>query len=175
MSAQTSQETNHVNLHKAPTDFPLDFYDADWFNGLQPGQKRLVAKVDQVAFLPDASKSLLPVRHPDEKLGDRAFNSKYYDIISEPYDLDLGEEETMEDDDEESGESLGSRDTRYEDKSDDAEEEDSDYYAEGETGDLYDDAGKPEGVVDMGAKGKGKAKDVSPEPEDKDGSESMED
>lgn len=45
---------------KAPTNFPIDFYDPTWFNELQAGQKRLAANKNQVAFLPDASKSLLP-------------------------------------------------------------------------------------------------------------------
>lgn len=140
---------------KAPNDFPIDFYDPTWYNNLQAGQKRLVANENKVAFLPDASKSLLPVRHPDEKLGDRAFIAKYLDILREPYQIPTAEDETGLQDDEESGESLGSRDSDDMDRSDQDEDdsEDSDFYSEGETGDLYEDKDVVVG------KGKGKSSD----------------
>lgn len=140
---------------KAPSNFPIDFYDPKWFNNLQAGQKRLVANERQVAFLPDANQSLLPVRHPDEKLGDRAFTAKYLDVLIEPYEIVTAKDEGGLEDNEESGESLGSQDTddMDEDKSGGAEESDSDFFPEGETGDLYEDK-SDEAVVN--SKGKGK-------------------
>ncbi|KAG0149372.1 hypothetical protein CROQUDRAFT_89186 [Cronartium quercuum f. sp. fusiforme G11] len=141
---------------KALNDFPINFYDPTWFNNLQPSQKCLVANENQVAFLPDASKLLLPVCHPDEKLGNRAFTAKYLNILREPYEIITAEDKVALQEDEQSSESLGSCDLNEMDNFEEDESSDSDFYSEGETGDLYEDK-KEEVVV---GKGKGKAKAV---------------
>ncbi|KAG0139000.1 hypothetical protein CROQUDRAFT_55381, partial [Cronartium quercuum f. sp. fusiforme G11] len=89
---------------RAPKNLPIDFYDLNWFKELPPAQKRLMTDTENVAFLPDAAQSLLPTRHPDEKLGDAKFTAKYLDVFLEAYNLsdDEGEDDfagTDEDED----------------------------------------------------------------------------
>ncbi|MBW0557625.1 hypothetical protein O181_097340 [Austropuccinia psidii MF-1] len=55
----------------APEGLPINFYSADWFNNHTAGQKRVLADSSSIAFLPDASKSLLGKQHPDERLSDK--------------------------------------------------------------------------------------------------------
>lgn len=129
---------------KAPKNLPIDFYDPEWFNDLTAGQKRLVADATRVAFLPNASDSMKPVQHPDEKLGDMAFDGKYLDILSEPYELTSDEEggpdEEDGDEEEEEEDSISVDGEKSE-----SESEDSEFYSEGECGDLYDGAAAVEG------------------------------
>ncbi|KAG0139816.1 hypothetical protein CROQUDRAFT_101016 [Cronartium quercuum f. sp. fusiforme G11] len=105
---------------------------------LPPMQKQLIANAENVAFLPDASQSLLPTHHPDEQLGDAKFTTKYLDVFLEVYDLSDDEGKGFEDSDEkedfdQSDESL---DSDVEGEEEDKEE--SEFYEEGEYGDLYD-------------------------------------
>ncbi|EGG03672.1 uncharacterized protein MELLADRAFT_90027 [Melampsora larici-populina 98AG31] len=121
---------------KAPKNLPIDFYDPKWYHSLHPGQQRLVAKQDQVALLPDAAESLCPQRHPDEKLGDAAFNDKYLDILSIPYVPDDDHEDEADyvgDDDVDLGD-----DEDLEDENMDSDDE-SDFLSDGDFGNLYDD------------------------------------
>lgn len=159
-------------FNKAPKNLPINFYNPKWFNGLQSGQKRLVANCEAVAFLPNAAQSLLPIRHPDEKIGDNAFNGKYLDILKEAYDMS-DEEENGFDEGEEESDGDTSIDLEAEsDGAEDEEEEDSDVYDEGDYGDLYEDKSESdeaeEDATDAGTK-KGKEKAIKQdEDEDKD-------
>ncbi|KAG0139089.1 hypothetical protein CROQUDRAFT_102216, partial [Cronartium quercuum f. sp. fusiforme G11] len=124
---------------KAPKNLPVDFYDPEWFNQLAPGQKRLIADVKQVAFLPNAAQSLLPVHHPDEQLGDTLFAGKYLDVILEAYDLSEDDGGEFEGDGEEDFDNSDiSIDLEKESEGSTSEEE-SDCFSEGDYGDLYDD------------------------------------
>ncbi|MBW0534758.1 hypothetical protein O181_074473 [Austropuccinia psidii MF-1] len=71
----------------APEGLPIDFYIADWFNNCTAGQKRVLANSSSIAFLPDASKSLLGKQHPDERPSDKKFTQKYLDEAILPYDI----------------------------------------------------------------------------------------
>ncbi|KNZ50235.1 hypothetical protein VP01_4537g1 [Puccinia sorghi] len=72
-----------------PKGLPIDFYDPDWYHTLPDSQQKLIPNIEPVAFLPDASKSLQPkaMRHEDEKLSDKSFTCKYWEILVEPYGL----------------------------------------------------------------------------------------
>lgn len=118
-----------------PKLLPLDFYDVDWFLNLEETSKRRLVKVDEVAFLKNASLSLMKPREEDEKLGDRAFSTKWFDIISEPYQLVETEDGVISDVDEE--EDNGG-DVSIDIEKSDGEDEESEFYDEGECGDLYD-------------------------------------
>ena len=69
---------------------PLDYYDPAFFNSLQPGtRKKIAGPFPIVGLLPNASHSFghgpngLP--HPDEKLGQKAFNGKYREQVLMQY------------------------------------------------------------------------------------------
>lgn len=97
---------------KIPTGHPIDFYDPDWFNDfLSPAKKVTHVDSENVAFLPDATKSLLPRPHPDKRFSQKNFTAKYWDsaIATAKYDLkhlivqddddgDADEEEEQSDD-----------------------------------------------------------------------------
>ncbi|MBW0473735.1 hypothetical protein O181_013450 [Austropuccinia psidii MF-1] len=69
-----------------PKGLPIDFYDPKWFNRCTAGQKRS-ADAFKIAFLPDASKSLLGNQYTDERLSDKRFTEKYWEKAIEPYDI----------------------------------------------------------------------------------------
>ncbi|EFP75508.1 uncharacterized protein PGTG_00839 [Puccinia graminis f. sp. tritici CRL 75-36-700-3] len=130
----------------APKGLPIDFYDPSWYHKLVPAQQKTIPNTQAVAFLPDASQSLLPKkqRHPDEKLTDSSFTRKYWDIVVEPYGL-LGDESSDESDDEEEAQGMQSaaaNDSEGEGHNLDDESPDEspdEYFEEGDAGDLYDD------------------------------------
>ncbi|KAA1076369.1 hypothetical protein PGT21_004472 [Puccinia graminis f. sp. tritici] len=131
----------------APKRLPIDFYDPSWYHKLVPAQQKTIPDTHNVAFLPDASQSLLPKkqRHPDEKLTDRSFTRKYWDILVEPYGL-LGEDSSDDSDDEEASPEGMAKSTgnnsegEGHDLDDESPDESPDeYFEEGEAGDLYDD------------------------------------
>ncbi|KNZ63903.1 hypothetical protein VP01_10874g1 [Puccinia sorghi] len=43
---------------RPPKGVPLDFYDSEWFNQLQPNVRDVVADINSVAFLPESSDML---------------------------------------------------------------------------------------------------------------------
>ncbi|KAG0140879.1 hypothetical protein CROQUDRAFT_99491 [Cronartium quercuum f. sp. fusiforme G11] len=131
----------------APKNLSIDFYNPNWFNELPPAQKQLMTDTENVAFLPDATQSLLPTRHPDKKLGDAKFTAKYLDVFLEAYNLsdDEGEDDFAGTDEDEdvSDVSLNS-----DSEAEEEDEEESEFYEEGEYGDLYDEA-KEDGDHDV--------------------------
>ncbi|EGG01262.1 uncharacterized protein MELLADRAFT_92532 [Melampsora larici-populina 98AG31] len=139
---------------RAPRDLPIDFYKANWFNKLPSGQKRLIPDATQVAFLPDASQSLFPSpqTHPDERLSDKLFTAKYLNVYLPSYEL---YDEDQVDEESEEGSDVESVVDRENVKMNEPEESDSEFYDEGDFGDLYEDTDEE---VDEG-KGKGKAKE----------------
>jgi hypothetical protein len=125
----------------APKGLPIDFYDPSWYHKLVPAQQKTIPNTQVVAFLPDASQSLLPKkqRHPDEKLTDSSFTRKYWDILVEQYGL-LGDDSSDESDDEEEAQgvrSAAANDSEGEGHNLDDESPDE-YFEEGDAGDLYD-------------------------------------
>lgn len=77
------------------------------------------------------------MRHPDETLEDKVFSGKYLDILKEPYELEIEEENTSFDNMSDKSDSDTSID--LEAASDGSEDEESDAYSEGNYGDLYND------------------------------------
>ncbi len=67
-----------------PLSIPIDYYDPNFFNKLPPRLRGRIA-TQQVAFLPDASESFSG--HPDEKLDDKAFTTKYGDTVFPRYEV----------------------------------------------------------------------------------------
>ena len=65
-----------------PLSIPIDYYDPDFFNKVPPRLRSRIA-TQQVAFLPDVSESF--GGHPDEKLNDKAFTTKYGDTVFARY------------------------------------------------------------------------------------------
>ncbi|MBW0517937.1 hypothetical protein O181_057652 [Austropuccinia psidii MF-1] len=87
---------------RVPKGLPLDFYDPEWFNECPSGERTVTADSHNVAFLQDVSKSIRGRQHPDEKLNDRNFTDKYWDEMTEPYDLSHEIAAEEEDDSDES-------------------------------------------------------------------------
>lgn len=76
-------------LQTPPTQLPIDYYSAKWYNALTPSQKEKIVKHNQVALLPDAGDSFIPApnTHPAEKLNGRDFNKKYHLRLTLPYQI----------------------------------------------------------------------------------------
>ncbi|MBW0546458.1 hypothetical protein O181_086173 [Austropuccinia psidii MF-1] len=72
--------------NSAPKGLPIDFYDPDWLNSRTSGQKRSIADIHTIAFLPDASKLLLGTPHPDERPSDKQFTALHWEEVIEAYD-----------------------------------------------------------------------------------------
>lgn len=140
-------------FNKPPKGLPIDFYDVDWFNNtLSLSQKKQMANIHKVMFLPNAKLSLLARPHPDEKLNDKKFTAKHWAEATKKYCMDQlinreEEEETDSDqdahDDSHSGESIDLSDTDGEDNTEEdgqeEEEEDGDYEEEEEEEDEEDE------------------------------------
>ncbi|KAG0151202.1 hypothetical protein CROQUDRAFT_86996 [Cronartium quercuum f. sp. fusiforme G11] len=145
-----------------PTQLPIDFYSPTWFNALPPGQKEKIANSKCVALLLNAAKSLLPVPHPSEQLSTSQFNKKYYEQLIRPYELIVAvesDDETLE----QRGDVNVRADVLDEEgegidltmPSDGEDADDNEYYAEGEFGELYDDANSKWLVSDSEESGTG--------------------
>ncbi|KAI9621898.1 hypothetical protein KEM48_007506 [Puccinia striiformis f. sp. tritici PST-130] len=72
---------------KPPKGQLLDFYNPKWFNKLLPQQHIDIANTQEVAFLPNASQSLMGKKLASEKLSDRKFTAAFFDQLSKPYNL----------------------------------------------------------------------------------------
>ncbi|KAA1122262.1 hypothetical protein PGTUg99_035798 [Puccinia graminis f. sp. tritici] len=121
---------------KPPKGQPLDFYNPTWFNDLLPQQQMDVANTREVAFLPDASQSLMGKRLPSKKLSDKKFVQQFFNQLTQPYDLtheieDNGDEDEETDDEEDSsfrGDEIDLANTSNEEEDeDDADEDDEDF------------------------------------------------
>ncbi|MBW0536351.1 hypothetical protein O181_076066 [Austropuccinia psidii MF-1] len=87
---------------KAPKQLPINFYDLEWFNNLDNAEQLFVADTAHISFLPASkNQATQKLNHPDEKLGDTALNSKYWEQISE--EENLYHELAQRTDDKESG------------------------------------------------------------------------
>ncbi|KAI7966251.1 hypothetical protein MJO29_001999 [Puccinia striiformis f. sp. tritici] len=108
---------------KPPKGQPLDFYEPEWFNDLLPQQRIDTANTHEVAFLPDASQSLMGKKLASEKLSDRKFTKQFFDRLSKPYDLtheieaeeDDADDSDVEEDNSYAGEEINLADTSGED------------------------------------------------------------
>ncbi|MBW0579259.1 hypothetical protein O181_118974, partial [Austropuccinia psidii MF-1] len=85
---------------QAPKGLPINFFDYQWFNACSPAQKTIHAKTMKVVFLPDAIKSIRGIHHPDEKFSDKWFSEKYWEQVTQEYDL--SHEIAVDEDDDES-------------------------------------------------------------------------
>ncbi|MBW0541941.1 hypothetical protein O181_081656 [Austropuccinia psidii MF-1] len=81
-----AEDSDSMVTKSIPKGLPIDFYDPDWLNDCIAGQKRNTDTF-KVAFLPDASKSLLGKPHPDERLSDKQFTDKYWAEETQEYDI----------------------------------------------------------------------------------------
>ncbi|EFP90246.2 uncharacterized protein PGTG_16524 [Puccinia graminis f. sp. tritici CRL 75-36-700-3] len=127
----------------APKGLPIDFYDPEWYHNLTPAQQQLIPDLTNVAFLPNASESLLPKaqRHPHESSKDKTFTRIYFEQLAEPYGLVAST--TSEESGDEEGEGEGDGDDEegegidLDGPSPDASEDK--FFEEGDAGDLYND------------------------------------
>ncbi|MBW0539064.1 hypothetical protein O181_078779 [Austropuccinia psidii MF-1] len=70
-----------------PKGLPIDFYNSKWFNDFPIGEKTVLADSFKVAFLPNASRYIHGIQHPDKRLSDRKFTKKYWEKCAASYDL----------------------------------------------------------------------------------------
>ncbi|MBW0483425.1 hypothetical protein O181_023140 [Austropuccinia psidii MF-1] len=82
---------------KAPKRMPLDFYPPDWFNNRDYAERFVVANTKQVAFIPTTDIQSAKRLNPDESLRDKAFNDKYWELVTQPYDLSHELDESSDD------------------------------------------------------------------------------
>jgi hypothetical protein len=110
---------------KAPKGLLIDFYDPTWFNERLPAQRRVIANVENVAFLPNPDLSLQS-NQPNEKLSSKKLSEKHWEKATKAYDLDflikneLDSKSDNHDDDSNYGESI---DLEEESSCDDDKEE----------------------------------------------------
>ncbi|MBW0536001.1 hypothetical protein O181_075716 [Austropuccinia psidii MF-1] len=71
----------------APEGLPIDFYDPNWFNNRTESQKRIISDSNSIAFLPDATKSLLGKQNQDERLSNKWFTQTYWEQVIKDYDI----------------------------------------------------------------------------------------
>ncbi|MBW0484032.1 hypothetical protein O181_023747 [Austropuccinia psidii MF-1] len=86
---------------KAPQKMPLDFHCPEWFNKIDYGKRFLIANTKQVAFIPTNDIEMSKKLNTDKKIGYKAFNKKYWDLVTEPYDLSHEIPDSSEEEDEE--------------------------------------------------------------------------
>ncbi|MBW0478446.1 hypothetical protein O181_018161 [Austropuccinia psidii MF-1] len=98
-----SKDALPTTLGRPPKGLPIDFFDHQWFNNCSPAQKTIHADTMRVAFLPEASQSIKGIQNPEEKLSDKKFSEKYWDQLTQKYDLSH-EIPADEDDDESNSE-----------------------------------------------------------------------
>ncbi|KAI9608933.1 hypothetical protein H4Q26_005127 [Puccinia striiformis f. sp. tritici PST-130] len=119
---------------KPPKGQPLDFYNPEWFNELLPQQRIDIANTREVAFLPNASQSLMGKKIASEKLSDKKFTAAFFDQLSKPYDLtheieDNGDDDTPTDDEDDAsynGEEIDLANTSGDDDEEDDKGEEDD-------------------------------------------------
>ncbi|MBW0521558.1 hypothetical protein O181_061273 [Austropuccinia psidii MF-1] len=73
---------------KAPKGLTLDFYDQVLYNSKLLEQRKNIADWKCVAFLEDLT-SFCKFTTEDEKLGDKRFNDKHWDVATKGYNLDF--------------------------------------------------------------------------------------
>ncbi|KNZ60831.1 hypothetical protein VP01_1494g1 [Puccinia sorghi] len=143
---------------KIPKSLPLDFYHRGWLHKLPLSQQQTIPDLTQVAFLSDPERSLFPKNHPAhdpaERLSDRQFSKQNLAAVLGRYNLNQhSDEESGEEEDEnvdnnnnadiENGEVVpgGIIDLEAE----------SDYYEDGEWGNLYQSDEDPDYTEESGA------------------------
>ncbi len=80
-------ETNQkeTDFPAVPSGLPIDYYDPDFFNSLQP-QTRHRISTRKIALLPEITASF--TGHLDEKLSDADFTEKHGPVVWIRYTLD---------------------------------------------------------------------------------------
>ncbi|KAA1089216.1 hypothetical protein PGT21_010506 [Puccinia graminis f. sp. tritici] len=127
----------------APKGLPIDFYDPKWYHNLSPAQQQIIPDLTNVAFLPNANKSLLPKaqRHPHESSKDKTFTRLYFKQLAEPYGLVASTTSKESGDEEGKGDGNGNDEEGegidLDGPSPDASEDE--FFEEGDAGDLYND------------------------------------
>ncbi|MBW0575178.1 hypothetical protein O181_114893 [Austropuccinia psidii MF-1] len=89
---------------KVPRNMPLDFYPPDWLNKLNYAQRFSIANARKVAFVPLSIVEMSNKIHTDENLRDKAFNEKYWEAVTQPYDLSHEGAESSDNNDDENSE-----------------------------------------------------------------------
>ncbi|MBW0500402.1 hypothetical protein O181_040117 [Austropuccinia psidii MF-1] len=89
----------NLKFKKTPKRVPVDFYPPKWFNNLDHVQRFSIANTRKVAFIPTNDISRRKHLNPNENLHDKAFNEKFWHVVTETYDLFHEIVESSEDDD----------------------------------------------------------------------------
>ncbi|KAG0149329.1 hypothetical protein CROQUDRAFT_89135 [Cronartium quercuum f. sp. fusiforme G11] len=128
------------HIQKPPKDLPLDFYNCKWLLNLPINQHRSIPDVNNVAFIPDPSRSFLPSRHPDhnpnEKLSDKNFNRKFLDEVMTKYGF-AEQEENFEEEEDENDEGMVGVDGSIDLEATSPEDFEDDLYGVREWGNAY--------------------------------------
>ncbi|MBW0504676.1 hypothetical protein O181_044391 [Austropuccinia psidii MF-1] len=74
-------------MTKAPKLMPLDFYPPEWYKKLDYYESLINADTKNVAFIPTSDFQMSQQVNKNELIGDSKFNKKYWDIVTQPYDL----------------------------------------------------------------------------------------
>ncbi|MBW0471432.1 hypothetical protein O181_011147 [Austropuccinia psidii MF-1] len=125
----------------SPLDLPIDFYNAQWFNGLPPVECLSVSDTSQVAFIPVIQAPTNGTPHPDERLRDSAFTKKYWETLTTDYDLShkIDDADSSNNEEDQSIDLSFSNDESADEEEMEIEEESTDYsFFEGES-DPYED------------------------------------
>ncbi|MBW0573403.1 hypothetical protein O181_113118 [Austropuccinia psidii MF-1] len=72
----------------APKGLPLDFYDFKWYSSKLPAQHQNIADWKSVVFFQNP-KCLLEFTFPDQKIGDKSFNDKNWEVLAKDYSLEF--------------------------------------------------------------------------------------
>ena len=108
------EDQNDTEILALPGGMPIDYFDPDFFNRLQPRLRNTLV-IDKIAFLPDVDKSF--TSNMDEKLSDKKFMEKYGGSV-------LGQYKLVDDADLERDEDNGDGEDEDEDEDEDDEDED---------------------------------------------------
>ncbi|MBW0552551.1 hypothetical protein O181_092266 [Austropuccinia psidii MF-1] len=76
------------DFEKTPKNIPIDFYRPEWFNEKNHSEKQIVADLSEVSLVPIRDLPPGPKQHPNEQLGNRAFNQKYWHFTIKEYKVE---------------------------------------------------------------------------------------
>ncbi|MBW0473788.1 hypothetical protein O181_013503 [Austropuccinia psidii MF-1] len=77
----------YQQFSSAEENIPIDFYRPEWFNQKNHSEKQIVADLSEFSFVPIRDLPPGPKQHPDEQLGDWAFNQKYWHSTIKEYKI----------------------------------------------------------------------------------------
>ncbi|MBW0466343.1 hypothetical protein O181_006058 [Austropuccinia psidii MF-1] len=75
----------------------MDFYPPDWFNNCDYAEHFFFENTKQGGFIPTTDIQSEIQLNPDEILWGNAFNKKYWELVTHPYDLEHELDESCDD------------------------------------------------------------------------------